>query len=405
MLIISFNLFTGHQCLSFLLSMNRSKRDSTKASSKATASQGKRKPAAGNTTRPGKRPRSDAPFEDHQEQFGISAEQHERLSESVASKVIDKLVALGIVTPGTSDPVTLPAGPTNAAGPNTQNTRQHVPEILSSPPIMPQAQGAEVAEQVVQALTYGESEQFPHSLAHSSSTPLAYQVSDKLREKIKSDKYVDFRHLLPGSKDQSLTLKVDGGHGDPAIHLASSSPNKPLQSIEQWLTAFTNFQFIYIQAHPHSAADLLKYGDTVRDLNQRCGFQAASFYDENFRYLREQVPSLQFGNTHTELWVKAATPHGSMFNSHNFRPKTGRTPQDPRASKGGAQAPRGFCFAYNSAATICNARPCKYKHSCQQCQGTHPQFKCPSAASPINPTRGPNRAPSTSSSATHPSKP
>jgi hypothetical protein len=264
-----------------------------------------------------------------------------------------------------------------------------------------------VAETVVQALTYGESNPVPNNMSHSSSTPLAYHVSDKLREKIKAHKYVDFRHLLPGGADQSLTLKVDGGHGDPAIHLASSTPSKPLQTIDQWLSAYTNFQFIFIQAHPHAAQDLLKYCDTIRDLNQRNGFQAAKFYDENFRYLREQVPSLSFANTHAELWVKAATPQGNpshtpQTGNQTFR-KQGRT-SDPRASK---QAPKGFCFAYNSAGTICNAKQCRYKHACQQCQGTHPLYKCPSSAAPHhNTARGSNKnAPTTANPTSHPGKP
>ena len=214
---------------------------------------------------------------------------------------------------------------------------------------------------------------------------------------------MDFKHLLPGASDTSYTLRLDSGKGDPAVHLASTNPSKPINSMEAWLSAYTNFQFIYLQAHPTAAPELLKYQDTVRDLNQRFGFSAAKHYDENFRLLRERLPDLSFGGTHSELWLKAATLQAPPRTNQPF---LGRS-SSPRARSAGRSGGRGTCFDYNSQGKRCLVNPCPYRHACSQCQGNHPQYFCRPAGShqPNQSSSRPARSAPHNNTTTHSNKP
>jgi len=368
--------------------MPRAKRAATTTAAKADATP--------NEARAPKRARqvtrSKASPEDQAlQQYGITTDQHDRLSASVADKVIDKLLAMGVI-PSPSQPTPTPSTQGPEPGP------QQADPVTAQPPgssaASPTPQHAtpveqQVADQVIQGLAYGESDPLPHP-SNITSTPLAYHVGDRLREKIKADIYVDLKLLLPGNAEAPYTLRVDRGQGEPALHLASTN-SKPLQSIEQWLTAFNAFQFIYIQAHPDRAQDLLKYCETVRTINHRFGFPAARFYDENFRLLKQQDPQLSYAVTHPELWMNAAT----IQPPQPFRTRPSSTHQTPRPMQ------RGFCFAYNSPSTFCNQRPCKFRHACSQCQGPHPKFRC-SNNQPAAPT---NKPAGKATSATTPTPP
>jgi len=325
---------------------------------------------------------------DGSDSLGVSEAQLERIVDQVCQRLA-KSVAPEVVSslPGTE------AQPSLTVPPGA--TASHEDNPAAAVPPAPAPREDQVAETAVQALMYGESDPKTPPLADSSSTPLAYHVSDRLREKIKSNKYVDFKHLLPGNADMSYTLRLDSGTGDPAVHLASTTPAKPVNSIDSWLTAYTTYQFVYLQAFPQAGPDLLKYQDTVRDLHRRFGFPAARYYDENFRSLKERVPELSFSSTHSELWLKAATLQAPANNSNH--PFLGR-PNNPRARHPSPSSTKGHCYDYNAKGKWCNNSPCRYPHTCSLCQGPHPQFACKQAAASPRNNPGPSRGARTPSS-------
>lgn len=323
--------------------------------------------------------------------LGVTEAQLGRIAEQVGQRLA-QTVAAEVVTALTM------TKPTSALGAATPAGASATVEVQEGP----QPQEKTVAESAVCALLYGESAPKTNPSCSTSTTPLAYHVPDKLQEKVRAGKYVEFRQLLPGGGDTSYTLRLDSGKGDPSVHLASTTPAKPIASMDAWLSAYTNFQYIYLQANPTSAPDLLKYQDTVRDLHQRFGFQAAKYYDENFRLLRERLPDLSFGSTHSELWLKAATLQAPPRTNQPFLGRSG----SPRARSSGRPAGKGCCFDYNTPGKRCIVNPCPYKHACTQCQGNHPQYFCrpsgPQQAAQSN-TRTPRSTP-TPSTAPHAGK-
>jgi len=359
--------------------MQRAKRSSTANNTKASGSAGKRKTPP--TPRPAeKRKTPPAPKgakrqrQEVNQDTGLSQDQQDRLTatiaaqmptaDTVADKVIDKLLSMGVLN-------TTPPPPVNPPPPAANNTASASASLPGPPP------GATnvVADGAVTALLYGEPTNTPSS--NSSEMELAYHVPDPVRAKITSDQYVDFKTLMPGSADPHMTLKVDGAPGDQTIRLASASTAKAITSIDQWTTAYTNFQFVYIQAKPDAAPKLLKYQETVRELNRRFGFNAARQYDEEFRKLKARVPSMCFSTIHSELWLKTATPNAPP-NTSNFRPSYAPRPQSsPRPNTYSS----GTCNSFNAAGTRCSQRQCKYQHACSACSGPHPRYKCPSTTS------------------------
>jgi hypothetical protein len=77
-------------------------------------------------------------------------------------------------------------------------------------------------------------------------------------------------------------------------------------TIEQWTTDFLRFVAVYSLKHPHETPALMKYGEIVRDLASRRQRPAWSFYDTQFRQLREST-SIPWDRIHTEFWIMATT--------------------------------------------------------------------------------------------------
>ena len=211
---------------------------------------------------------------------------------------------------------------------------------------------------------------------------MALHVDDKTRERIKTDKYVDLRSLLPGASEPEYTLKVDTTANNPSLQLSPTPQPRQISTFEAWQSAFNIYHFIYIQAHPQLSPQLLKYGDIARELANKFGMPALSYYDRNFRRLREHDPAIPFANVHQELWLRAAA-----FLAPNPRPN-----QTPRTNsfrpQNNTNPTRGTCNAYNSPTAFCSDSQCRFSHKCSHCSGSHPRFRCqraPATNSNTNP--------------------
>ena len=86
-----------------------------------------------------------------------------------------------------------------------------------------------------------------------------------------------------------------------------------------------------------------------------------SYYDQNFRFLRQrQASAFPWGILHGELWLRAQFP-------------LARKPQPEHAAKALmrpnlSRVPVGFCFKYHRG-LACSG--CSFKHSCFRCPGDH----------------------------------
>ena len=113
--------------------------------------------------------------------------------------------------------------------------------------------------------------------------PLAYHITDKLGNSFFSEIYVDFAALLLNCNKSEEIYNIG-----QAIKLTTTGNTiiRSLTSIMRWCNAFDIFMSIYISKYPNLALDLIEYGNNIRKLSVHHGFQAAKFYNEEFRKLR-----------------------------------------------------------------------------------------------------------------------
>ncbi|XP_033739136.1 uncharacterized protein LOC117326494 [Pecten maximus] len=206
-------------------------------------------------------------------------------------------------------------------------------------------------------------------LTCTSSLPLGYNVSDKIRAKIMENEFIEFGELVfPSYESEQTKLKLTyEGNG---LGLTASSKAKSVANISQWNQAFDIFVSIYTEKFPEKISHLLKYGNTMRLLNQNYGFQAVKFYDENFRKLRRTQP-VNWNIVHDELWRMAAmrinhvqTPYGKPNQakpfSQNSQPFRGKFQQKPKL-------PYGYCWGFALEGTCKHGSSCRFKHECCVC--------------------------------------
>ena len=143
------------------------------------------------------------------------------------------------------------------------------------------------------------------------SLPLGYHVSDKIKHQIWGDVYVDLASLLPSSQTTSDTVLYS--FGSTSLKLTEAKP-KRVASTQQWCNAFDIFMSLCIMKDANCALPLIKYTNNIRRMIGEFGFDAASFYDEEFRRVKPSH-NLDWTVIHDELWRQAM----SLSKQGNFR--------------------------------------------------------------------------------------
>ena len=218
------------------------------------------------------------------------------------------------------------------------------------------------------------------------SLPLGYNVPDRIKNAIMSNQFVDFAALIPGISPVNDHENVLFQSPASSIKISTTSKANPrfreLSSILQWANAFDIFSAIYIKKHPLQSTPLLKYGNNIRHISQEFGFNAAKFYDEQFRLLRVSF-ELDWAQVHDELWRRASLmSRKGGTNSVKNQPFLKGFRQDSR------RYPKGFCFQY-CASGQCSNKACVHKHSCYKCGQKHASDSCtaqPQKSKPAKPT-------------------
>ena len=201
-------------------------------------------------------------------------------------------------------------------------------------------------------------------------TPLGFQVSMALKEKIWQGMYIDMSLLLndssasvfakAGDTTANLSLAIVGGN---LVVRKPEGSRKKLDTFEEWQSAFHNFMAIFLVKHPNRCGELLKYCEIIHMAAVQFPGQGWKRYDEQFRLRGEADPMRFWGKLDTELWLPVAAvgvTAASQFSSGNVL-----TVPQPSSSK----VRTGLCFAYNGTQG-CHFRVCKFLHtcSCSKCQ-------------------------------------
>jgi hypothetical protein len=98
----------------------------------------------------------------------------------------------------------------------------------------------------------------------SDYVPLGTTVPQRVKNKIWSNEFVDFRSLLPSVGEEPLAITVKAGK----IELNHASSNRAPLTINQWTDAFLIFASIYLQKFPTEACNFIKYAFTIREISR-----------------------------------------------------------------------------------------------------------------------------------------
>jgi hypothetical protein len=121
-----------------------------------------------------------------------------------------------------------------------------------------------------------------------NTLPLGFHVTDKVKQAIWADNYVDFYILLPNFNvdEEDTLLKND------LLKISKNTKPKVLFSIHQWTSAFDIYMSIYFEKHQDSILALIKYGSNIRDMSKNFGFSMAKSYDEVFRRVHNPIENI-----------------------------------------------------------------------------------------------------------------
>ena len=210
----------------------------------------------------------------------------------------------------------------------------------------------------------------PSSGFNKAGHQLGKGVPEKIKDRIKKNKYIDLARLLPNEKHLDET-KIAVKEGSGILKLEKKSTTKIIYTIDQWVTAF--IVYIAIMAPSgETTSGLMKYMDFVRKIAKRGGDW--KFYDEEFRNTRVNS-ELAWSQPDQELWQEAQLRGKPQFG----KDKKGAsyfTSQNTYGQLSG-RVPQGFCFRFHNGSSHCTSPNCSFNHSCFKChKGKHPALKC-----------------------------
>ena len=201
----------------------------------------------------------------------------------------------------------------------------------------------------------------------SQTLPLGYNVPDKTKQLIWGDQYVDLSQLPPGTQQTSETVLYQSP--DSSLKIATGiKPTKNLSSIHQWNNCFDIYMSIYLTKFNDRVLQLVKYANSIRNMSARLGFEAARFYDKEFRKLKSSH-GLHWSVIHDELWRVAS----NMQSRGNTNVKTRVKLPFRRDSQ--PEFKPGFCWRFCRTGQ-CHAKSCTLRHACCICGKRHATGAC-----------------------------
>ena len=232
-----------------------------------------------------------------------------------------------------------------------QAVNQQIQSIISQGEYMPQSEGS----------------------FDDISRVIDLKVSDKLKNQIWSNQYVNLASLL----DNKTTEVYDGyrlvsGEGDQ-LCVTQNKVTRKLTGLSQWCDAFLIYLTVYSRKYPSATPSLTTYMSNIKMLHHKGG--DFLFYDEEFRFMRQRNPSIGW-SINSNLWLECRDVRGAGVRSQGRRPNGNFRGQSAGNTK--SNHPAGFCYKFHTQGRCPNFANCNYKHFCYTngCNAKHPIYQC-----------------------------
>ena len=203
--------------------------------------------------------------------------------------------------------------------------------------------------------------------------PVDMKISNKLKQQIWANEYIDFNLLLDFKQEEVSSYQIISKEGGP-ISLAPNKTTKTIGSLGQWCTAFMVYLTVYCKKFPNQLSDLTSYLSSIKLLCHRGGDYLT--YDREFRLLR-QSNNMPFSIVHSQLWLECRDAnHKNKNQSTQGKQKSSFRAQANTSNKN--THPFGTCFKYHDTGKCSKGASCLFTHTCynEGCGGKHPIFRC-----------------------------
>ncbi|XP_053112579.1 formin-F-like isoform X2 [Hemicordylus capensis] len=205
--------------------------------------------------------------------------------------------------------------------------------------------------------------------------PLGDHLLPSTKEKILKGEYVDIFSLLFREPE------VKHKEGESCKE-HEATKRKPVEKTwNNWLSGFTIYMGVIVQAQPARGPALLKYMDIIH--RAVSDFSGSSWvrYDESFRMRAALDPTLPWDAPLQELWLVTMSParpiEGDRSDSGHLLSKPSGVPPAGGTGQQWVQ-PHLVCWEFNTNGR-CSRSPCRFKHACGVCGARHPSSSCPRA--------------------------
>ena len=233
-----------------------------------------------------------------------------------------------------------------------------------------------VDQQVNSLISQGEN---PHRQGNFDdiSRSIDLKVTDKIKNLIWSNQYVELSTLLDSKSDIQDGFKIISGEGD-TLCLTTHKPTKKITNLGLWCDAFLIYLTVYSRKYTTVTPQLTTYMHNVKMLAHKGG--DFIYYDEEFRFMRQRNPAIGW-EIDSNLWLECRDVRGvAPRSSNNIRPKSNSNFR-PQSSTTSVKSPHptGYCYKFHGQGRCPNNNNCMYKHICYtpSCGARHPIYNCP----------------------------
>ena len=194
------------------------------------------------------------------------------------------------------------------------------------------------------------------------SMPIVPTTSDdeKVREKVRLGKFVDFKSLLPHPRGQKPRKKFTLSDG----YFEEVEDNENLV-FYKWLDAYIIYMSLTLEFFPGEAQGMLRHLQIVKRMH--AAEKEAVEYDFQFRKLKAQHADIVWGEYLTELANNIQQP---------VRKDSKKTSDQDRSGAKLSQK-RKLCHKFNSHEGCKFGLSCRFAHKCKVCYSSqHPDYRC-----------------------------
>ena len=243
------------------------------------------------------------------------------------------------------------------------------------PDIFPPQQQPPVAEQTQQTANPASC----HNGAPFQDIPGNYV------KEIQSGEFFELNKLLP----KNLSLHDEGDNLVLSLENSVVKVSKKakqgtsITDVEQWTTAFTIYLSVLTHKFPLRSQELLQYLSLIRYAARVHKGLGWAIYDYKFRQKASTNKSLVWSVIDSQLWLTIFTAPPAVLKEEY--PLFNQGPFHSSVSTGGSY--RGICINYNRYGS-CTRDPCRFRHVCNRCSGTHPGCDCPPSSQHLRDRNG-----------------